>query len=64
MRGDGKWTVLSIILFIGLNLVFFAVSPIIDSSLRSQFEIMQLFLVVTIVASGLVGVFETAKRRL
>jgi hypothetical protein len=42
MAGERKFTALSILLVIGLNLMFFAVSPIIEPSLRAQIQIMQI----------------------
>jgi len=64
MAGDRKWTLISIILFAGLNMIFFAISPIIESALRIQLQIMQIFMMLLIVVTSLVGAIEIAKGRL
>jgi hypothetical protein len=60
MKGKWKTTVLSVFLFAGFNLLLFAISPIIDASLRVQLQIMQITL--PIIAAVMIIAVEVEKR--
>jgi hypothetical protein len=60
MAGERKTTVLSILLFVGINLMILAVSPMIEPSLRVQIQIMQ----VSIPIIAAVMLVVAARRRL
>jgi hypothetical protein len=46
MSGERKLTMLSVLLLVGLNLMIFTVSPIIETSIRAQIQVVQISILV------------------
>ncbi len=60
MVEDRKLTGLSVLLLVGLNLMIFTVSPIIDTSIRSQIQLVQI-LILVLAAAVTIAVEVTRK---